>query len=265
MDLLFERGDHSNPRGHALLYFRVDTEPDRVYVSYVVTLPIKADLAKYVPPFLASHLGALPLNELSAFAMPPVPEAVESYEEIDRLSAQRGDDLVYGGNMFSFDLPRMMETVTDAVQSYSALYGAVANAVTALPSDAAAEAAAPRQPEPEPSEEERAFGVNEVLFSFMSEGDKLNELSRLLGRLRFAVEGSDSAAADEAGEEIAVLARHLPAEFRLGNLLAVAKDTSERSSQLAKLYLDRCFRLSAGNTGEAVRLEQQIQELESQG
>ena len=97
----------------------------------------------------------------------------------------------------------------------------------------------------------------------MSESDKLGELARLLGRLRFAVEGADRETANEVGEEISVLARHLPEEFRVANLLAVSKDTSERSSQLAKLYLDRCFRLSAGDTGEARRLENQIRELHS--
>ena len=78
MDLIFERGDSEHPRGHAILYFRVDTEPDKVYATYVVTLPVKADLAKYIPPFLASQLGGLPLNDLSAFAMPPLPEPVPS-------------------------------------------------------------------------------------------------------------------------------------------------------------------------------------------
>ena len=112
MDLYFDRGREDSPSGHALLYFRVNTEPDKVYASYIVTLPIQADLTKYVPPFLASHLGALPLNDLSAFAMPPVPEAVEGYEVLERLSQQRGDDLVYGGSMFSFDLPRLMESVS---------------------------------------------------------------------------------------------------------------------------------------------------------
>ena len=121
MDLTFDRGDPQNPRGHALLYFRVDTEPDQVYATYVVTLPVKSDLTKYVPPFLASHLGSLPLSDLSAFAMPPVPEVVGSFSELDRLSQLRADDLVYGGSMFSFDLPRMMETATEAVQAYSSL------------------------------------------------------------------------------------------------------------------------------------------------
>ena len=103
MDLTFERGDPQRPKGHALVYFRVNTEPDKVYATYVINLPVKADLTKYVPPFLASHLGSMPLSDFSAFAMPPVPEALEGHEELERLSQERGDDLVFAGSMFSFD------------------------------------------------------------------------------------------------------------------------------------------------------------------
>ena len=273
MDLVFDRGDSQNPRGHALLYFRVDTEPDKVYATYVVTLPVKSDLTKYVPPFLASHLGNLPLSDLSAFAMPPVPEAVNSFEELERLSQLREDDLVYGGSMFSFDLPRMMETATEAVQVYSSLCSE-ALGMSSTPAEGAAEAigeelretleaaAVPEtEPEPEPDD---SLNVNEVLFSFMSESDKLGELSRLLGRLRFAVDGADQSEADEVGAEITVLARHLPENFKVSDLLNVAKDNSERSSQLAKLYIDRCFRLSAGDAGAATELDAQIQLLMDQ-
>ena len=275
MDLVFDRGDTQHPRGHALLYFRVDTEPDKVYATYVVTLPVKSDLTKYVPPFLASHLGNLPLSDLSAFAMPPVPEAVNSFEELERLSQLREDDLVYGGSMFSFDLPRMMETATEAVQVYSSLCSEALGMIS-TPAEGAAEAigeelretleaaAAPEtEPEPEP-EPDDSLNVNEVLFSFMSESDKLGELSRLLGRLRFAVDGADQSEADEVGAEITVLARHLPENFKVSDLLNVAKDNSERSSQLAKLYIDRCFRLSAGDAGAATELDAQIQLLMDQ-
>ena len=275
MDLVFDRGDSQHPRGHALLYFRVDTEPDKVYATYVVTLPVKSDLTKYVPPFLASHLGNMPLSELSAFAMPPVPEAVNSFEELERLSQLREDDLVYGGSMFSFDLPRMMETATEAVQVYSSLCSEALGMIS-TPAEGAAEAigeelretlevaAVPEtEPEPEP-EPDDSLNVNEVLFSFMSESDKLGELSRLLGRLRFAVDGADQSEADEVGSEITVLARHLPESFKVSDLLDVAKDNSERSSQLAKLYIDRCFRLSAGDAGAATELDAQIQLLMDQ-
>ena len=275
MDLVFDRGDSQHPRGHALLYFRVDTEPDKVYATYVVTLPVKSDLTKYVPPFLASHLGNMPLSDLSAFAMPPVPEAVNSFEELERLSQLREDDLVYGGSMFSFDLPRMMETATEAVQVYSSLCSEALGMIS-TPAEGAAEAigeelretlevaAIPEtEPEPEP-EPDDSLNVNEVLFSFMSESDKLGELSRLLGRLRFAVDGADQSEADEVGAEITVLARHLPENFKVSDLLNVAKDNSERSSQLAKLYIDRCFRLSAGDAGAATELDAQIQLLMDQ-
>ena len=275
MDLVFDRGDSQHPRGHALLYFRVDTEPDKVYATYVVTLPVKSDLTKYVPPFLASHLGNMPFSDLSAFAMPPVPEAVNSFEELERLSQLREDDLVYGGSMFSFDLPRMMETATEAVQVYSSLCSEALGMIS-TPAEGAAEAigeelretlevAAVPETEPEPElEPDDSLNVNEVLFSFMSESDKLGELSRLLGRLRFAVDGADQSEADEVGAEITVLARHLPENFKVSDLLNVAKDNSERSSQLAKLYIDRCFRLSAGDAGAATELDAQIQLLMDQ-
>lgn len=260
MDLTFESGDPQRPRGHALVYFRVSTEPDRVYATYVVALPVKADLTKYVPPFLASHLGSLPLDDFSAFAMPPVPEPVDSYQELERLSQLRGDDLVFGSSMFSFDLPRMMEAVTEVVQTYSKLYVDSLGDAGVVELEPVVELPAAEQ---EPAED-RSYDVNEVLFSLMSERDKLGELSRLLGKLRFAVEGNDSQGANEVGDEISTLARHLPEEFQVPSLLAVAQDTSHRGSRLAQLYLDRCFRLSDGDVNSAQDLEEQIRTLQGQ-
>ena len=258
MDLTFENGSPQQPRGHALLYFRVSTEPDKVYATYVVALPVKADLSKYVPPFLASHLGNLPLNDFSAFAMPPVPEPVDGYEELVRLSRLRGDDLIFGSSMFSFDLPRMMEAVTEAVQAYSQLYIDALGGTGAVELEPAVGLEAAEQG----SDVDRSYEVNEVLFSLMSERDKLGELSRLLGKLRFAVDGQDAQGANEVNEEISTLARHLPDEFQVPSLLAVAQDTSQRGSMLAQLYLDRCFRLSDGDINSAQDLEEQIRTLQ---
>lgn len=280
MDITFERGDPQHPKGHALLYFRVNTEPDKVYATYVVTLPVKSDLTKYVPPFLASHLGSLPLSDFSAFAMPPVPEALDSYEELERMSRMRDDDLVFGDSMFSYDLPRMMEAVTEAVQAYSQLYADQAGGAPSIggapdvaenPSlensgsiplggQSPASSASARDPA-----EDTSYDVNEVLFGLMSERDKLGELSRLLGRLRFAVEGQDSQEAGEVSAEISTLGRHLPENFQVPSLLAVAKETSQQASRLAQLYLDRCFRLSDGDAHSAADLDQQIQEIQEGG
>ena len=258
MDLTFDRGDPDRPKGHALLYFRVSTEPDKVYATYLVTLPVKADMSKYVPPFLASHLGNLPMSDFSAFAMPPVPEPVGSYEDLERMSRQRDDDLVFGDSMFSFDLPRMMEAVNEAVEAYSKKYAGRLDGPGALVAESPQPQAA--QPGPAP-DEDRSYNVNEVVFSLMSERDKLGELSKLLGKLRFAVEGDDSRNADEAVEEITTLAGHLPEEFQVSSLLAVARDASQKGSRLAQLYLDRCFRLSDGDVNSARELEEQIRSL----
>jgi len=262
MDLTFERGNAQRPKGHALVYFRVDTEPDKLYASYIVVLPVKADFGKYVPPFLASHLGNMPLNDFSAFAMPPVPEEISGHSELERLSDLRDDDLVFASSMFSFDLPRMMEGITDAVQSYSDLCSeyferqglSSADPPEALGSTdtAAAEGEA---------EDDSSYSVNEVLLSLMSERDKLAELSRLLGKLQFAQEGRDDSMTGEVTDEITALSRHLPEEFQVLNLLAAARDATSRGSRLAQLYLDRCFRLSDGDTASAQTLESQIQEL----
>ena len=259
MDLTFERGDPQHPRGHALVYFRVNTEPDKVYATYIITLPVVADLTKYVPPFLASHLGSMPLSDFSAFAMPPVPEPVASHEELERLSREREDDLIFATSMFSFDLSRMMESVAEAVQAYSQLCTDRLGTASVSELQAPVEVAAPPQEE----SEDRSLRVDEVLFSLMSEGDKLGELSRLLGKLRFAVEGEDSGMTDEAVDEISTLARHLPEDFQVPALLAVAKDTSQKGSRLAQLYLDRCFRLSAGDLSSAQALAEEIQTLQA--
>ena len=50
MDVSFERGDPRKPKGHALAYFRSRSEPDKVYATYIIVLPISVDFAKYVPP-----------------------------------------------------------------------------------------------------------------------------------------------------------------------------------------------------------------------
>ena len=261
MDLTFDRGDPQNPKGHALVYFRVSTEPDKVYASYIIALPIKSDLSKYVPPFLASHLGGMPLNEFSAFAMPPVPEPVSGIDGLMKLAQLRDDDLIYGSDMFSYDLQRMMEAVSEVVQAYTELCGDRIWISEAIDDPDAGVTQVPVMEVLPADDDESSYQVNEVLFGLMSESDKLAELSKLMGKLRFAVEGKDGGTADEAAAEITTLARHLPENFQVERRLTVAKDTSAKSSKLAQLYLDRCFRLSAGDYSSVQTLESEIQTL----
>lgn len=273
MDLQFEIGDAQRPRGHAILYFRVDTEPDHVYGTYIVTLPITADLTKYVPPFLAAHLGSAgsgPLANFSAFAMPPMSELVEGgYEHLVRLANVRNDDLVYGGSMFSYDLARMMESVAQAVQEYADGWARTSGeeGVSVAPAEDAAIPLGGSSPlaGAVDADEGDSLGVNEVLWSFMSEGDRLAEMGRLLGRLRFAQEGNDSAAIADIIAEMTALGRHLPEEFGIGSLVDAANDTTPNGVQLAQLYLDRCYRLSSGDTEQVRRIDEAIRNLQRRG
>ena len=269
MDLNFEIGDPGRPRGHAILYFRIDTEPDSVYATYVVTLPITADLTKYVPPFLAAQLGAAgenPLASFSAFAMPPMSELVEGgYDHLVRLANRRNDDLLYGGSMFSYDLARMMESVATAVKSYSDAWAQTAPAPAATPADdLALVGAGPSQGRPglpgadADASESDGMGVNEVLWSFMSEADRLGEMGRLVGRLRFAQEGDDADAIADITAEMTALGRQFPAEFNIASLIAAAGDTTAQGARLAQLYLERCYSLSAGDAAQARRLDGEI-------
>ena len=271
MDIQFEIGDPRRPRGHALLYYRIETEPDNVYGTYIVTLPITADLTKYVPPFLATHLGSAgagPLANFSAFAMPPMSELVEGgYDQLVRLANIRNDDLVYGGSMFSYDLARMMESVAAAVQDYSDAWSEVnptpAGEASTLPAD---RNAIPLDSRASPASsgaigdaaESDGMGVNEVLWGFMSEGDRLAEMGRLLGRLRFAQEGNDGPAIADITAEMNALGRQFPAEFSIAALIAAASDPSSQGARMAQLYLQRCYSLSSGDAEDVQRIDAEI-------
>ena len=249
MDVSFERGDPQKPKGHAIVYFRTHSEPDKVYASYIIVLPISVDFAKYVPPFLASSLGSMPLGDLSAFSLPPMPEEVGSHQELLRLADIRGDDLLYAGTMQSHDLPEMMEAVSDVVHQYSQAW-----------SDAVKPALAA-----ESTIDDSSPGVNEVLFSLMNELDKLGELSKLVGSLRFAVEGTDRQTQEEVQGDIEILSRYLPVDYSIPSLIQAVMDSSVKGGQLAQLYLDRCYKLSNGEITDARNLEDRIETLRASG
>ena len=183
MDIEFERGNDQEPKGHALIYFRNSSDPDEIWAAYLVILPILVDVSKYVPPFLMNQMGELGPKDLSAFAFPPAPEKVEGLSRLEELAAARDDDLLFGGTVNPSDIPTMMMYVNEAVQRYAGKYS---------------ELVASRWSE-EPALDEGAsgLGVNEVLYELMSDADKLSELTKLVGKLRFAVEGGENALVKE--------------------------------------------------------------------
>ena len=249
MDLTFDRGSREEPKGHALLYFRNRTSAQEVWATYVVILPITVDVSKYVPPFLMNQVGELGPKDLSAFAFPPTPEQVESYDVLDSLARQRDDDVLFAGEIDPNDVAQGMMSINEAVQrSTRELYGRHAPALGA--------------PQDEQDDEEEGAGVRDVLYELMSEGDKLEELTKMVGKLRFAVEGSDSRQVEEAEQDIRLLARHFPENHNIPRLVRAAKSDDRLSAELADLYLRRCYFLVHEEYARLAEVERRLTELE---
>ena len=243
MDLSFEQGEQTQSRGHAIIYYRTGGE---ILATYIVVLPLTVDFAKYIPPVLASQVKAQGMEQFSAFAIPPIPEEVPSYEFIAELARHRGDDLIYGGEVPDNDVLEAAQRVNDAVQAYAQLYQQRAELVQGTGAL-----------EPAPSD----LNVGEVIFSLMSDKDKLGELAKLVGKLQFAVEGNDAHLLDETESEIRTLTRYLPENYQIPRLMEVAKQSVGRESRLAQLYLERCYKLVDGDYLGLQQIEKAIQEL----
>lgn len=251
MDLTFERGEATKPKGHALVYFTASDAPGQLWATYLIVLPITVDVTKYVPPFLMNQMGELGPKDLSAFAFPPSPEQIPDRAHLDELAELRDDDILYGGALpdGAEDVASAMFNVNEMLQAYSQLYAA--NAPVAI-----------SEPE-EPEDAASGAGVNEVLYGLMSESDRLGELTRLIGRLRYAVDGSEDSLIRETEDEIDVLEKHLPEGMQVPKLVAAVKTADARGAQLAALYLQRSYHLVQEAFTELGAVDREIEELEA--
>jgi hypothetical protein len=253
MALDFKAGDPAAPRGHALVYFHISGTA-QVLASYLVVLPIAMDMGKYLPPLLASQLGGMAggmLGEgVNAFAAPPVPEPVPGgVAALERLAALRGDDLLDGGTLPANDLNAAMAGANGAAEEYRAAYEAHLGAVGEP---------GPQEPAPEPLESPGEAGVQRVLYELMPERERLAELSKLVGTLRFATERADAALAQETEDSLRALASALAPHLWPLRVLEAAKDPSERGARLCQLYIERCYKLLAEDFRAVGELEKRI-------
>ena len=248
MTLSFELGKIESPRGHALLYFKDSVQGD-FYATYIVLLPITVDVSKYVPPFLMNQVGEFGPGDMSAFAFPPAPEQVEGYDYLVDLAKKRQDDLLDGGEVTGTDVSSSMMKVNDVVQEYLELY------------EERYEIEARTLDESESASE---LHVNDVLYSMMTEPDRLNELTKLVGRLRYAVESSEESIVKEVQSDINALSGYLPVSFQIQNLLEWAGKVSDQSSYMTDLYLKRCFHLSREEYKELGEVEARINDSRNQ-
>jgi hypothetical protein len=180
--------------------------------------------------------------------MPPVPEDVESYERIFQLAEARGDDLIYGGVHSPQDVAGGMQAVGEIAHEYSEIWSKFDDSQKVLALE-------------EPAEE--GLSVSEVMYSLLGEKDRLNELSKLVVKFRYAVEGRDREMREEVSNELHILARFLPERYHVGKLIDAAEDSSSRGTRLAQLYLERCYGLSDEDAAKVEGLEREIQAIES--
>ena len=252
MSVDYHRGDRVRPKGHAFIYLRNSLDHEEVWATYVVVLPITVDLTKYVPPFLMNQIEEMNAQNLRAFAFPPAPERVAGYEAIEKMAEVRDDDILFIGTQNPSDVTGAMGRVNDTLEAY----------VEECERTAVSSAAVGEPPGDESGDEAEGLAVSDVLYGLMSDSDKLSELSKLIGRLRFAVDGSDDRLITETESEISLVANHLPQSHNIPQLVEAVKSNDSRSAELADVYLQRSYHLVQEDYAKLTAIEGRIKELE---
>jgi hypothetical protein len=228
MDLLFEVGDPNQPRGHALLYFRADD--GRILATYLIVPPIAIEFGKYLPPLFTAHLPTLALPQNAAMPFPPLPEEVPGVDHLTRTAALRADDLLFGGHLRNPGPEELLQLTGEAVQRYAEYF----------------EAGRSRAPELEPTPAALPeIDTEDLLLSLASDQERLSELSKRTGQLRYAVEGGDARAIEDAAQAMERVGVHLAAKYRVSDLIVAARRPGSRGQRLAELYLERAYKLAA--------------------
>ncbi len=248
MILDFERGSQAEPRGHALAYASSLTEPNAVYAAYLVVPPISINLSKYMPPMFADKVTLADAESVSAIPLPPVPEKVESVEFVLRLAEARNDDVINLGALDTMNAHHMLSQVSQAAQTYLELYTVYIDSLAPAP-----------EPEAAPAIGE---SVDDVLASFMTEKEKLGEMSKLLGKVRYAVDGNDAALAEEALAEVSSMGARLTGTYELSRLAEAARMPGDKGRRLTELHLRRCYLLCDEDYSGVDAIDAEISTLE---
>ncbi len=263
MTLEYHIGDSASPKGHALIYFRDGSNPDKVGAAYVVLLPVSVDISKYVPPFLAGQVEQLGTGEMSSFAFPPAPEPVPSESWLREIALLRGDDLLFGGVANLDDITSLMAAVAEISAEYSSQYDSVVGLKTGSESQQIGDGASGSDQgtgtgtsNAEPSDD-----VHDVMYGLMAEADLLTELTKLMGRLQYESSGSDEAGARESEAKIRAIGRHVPENRRIDLLVGAAIDGQPESAKRAQLYLERVFAMYREDYTRVHTIEQEIKSL----
>ena len=252
MDITFERGNEDAPKGHAFVYFRSTLDANEVWASYIVMLPITVDVSKYAPPFLMSLIPEGSMKDMSAFAFPPAPEQMDSFDQLQKLAEMRDDDVLFAGSFNTTDLPSMLLAAGDAVDKYTELYNAIVESSGVAGGADGQEALG-----------EGSVEINEVMYGLMSDSDKLSELTALVGKLRFAVDSNEASLIREAETDINLLSRHLNFDHKADRIVEGIKQGTEDARRLTMLYVQRCYCIVQEDYIMLGNVEEQIAAIEA--
>src|SRR5579884_2581130 len=123
MQLRFELGNSTSPRGHAILYAQLSGSPSRYIATYCVVLPISFSMAKYLPPMLSGQFPTEAMGEgLSVVPIPPMLEDVADFDALRATAKRRDDDLCDIGTLLLSDDSQRLVYATQACQEYGQLY-----------------------------------------------------------------------------------------------------------------------------------------------
>ncbi|MCZ6539110.1 MAG: hypothetical protein O6922_04720 [Chloroflexi bacterium] len=263
MTLEYHLGSPASPKGHALIYFRDGSNPDKVGAAYVVMLPVSVDISKYVPPFLAGQVEQLGTGEMSSFAFPPAPEPVPSESWLRETAALRGDDLLFGGVANLDDITSLMAAVADISAEYASQYESNTKLETGPEPQQVGSGESSGGPAASSGASKGAptDDVHDVMYSLMAEVDLLTELTKLMGRLQYEASGGDQSGARESEAKIRAIGRQVPENRRIDLLVGAAIDGRPDSARRAQLYLERVFAMYREDYTRVHTLEQEIKAL----
>ena len=265
MDLKFEYGDPAKPRGHALIYYDTGTE---VKASYVVVLPLRLDIQRYVPPFLASQLGNVEPDDMSLIVIPPVPETFGSLEQLLELARRREDDVIYAGAATSSESLSSMGKTNELARAYMALCqdsGVVlgdGDGDEALDATAETVAKLILSDGDQDGKRQRQASGEGVDYAARNEEDNLQEVAVLLGQLRYAVEGRDANQIAAISGKIEAIGKAMPPRHQIDKLVKFGSNLSPEAGQLAQLYLERAFSMQREDYLMVKRLDERIANLD---
>ena len=264
MQLRFVRGDAQTPRGHAIVIARPYGQPDRTLATYCIVLPIPFSLARYLPPILTAQMPMEGMGELtnspSVMPVPPMLEDVADIDALMSLAELRADDVIeLEGSDFSNDT-RRMELAAEASAEYGRLYESYTSSrqKSVRPREPIGFRSTARDETPAPPSNEIDALMNEG--TPVQDRDQLGEVSRLIGTLRYGLEGNDQRGIDETTRALRRALAPLSEKYHPEDLINAAVTPGSAGQKLADLYLMRAYKLADEDYAAIPTIEEQIQQ-----